>query len=87
LIPKLYESLEKIPAITSPTLLLHGGRDQLVPLSQGEKLFEAMTAPKSMHVFPSAGHNDISTQPKYHEVILRFLADPGSYADDQLTLI
>lgn len=87
MIPKLYESLEKVPAITSPTLLLHGGQDQLVPLSQGESLFEAITAPKSMRVFPSAGHNDISSYPKYHEVILRFLADPAGYTDDQLTII
>ena len=87
LIPKLYESLEKVPGITSPTLLLHGGQDQLVPLSQGESLFEALSAPKSMHVIPAAGHNDISSFSNYHQAILRFMADPAVYTNGKQTII
>jgi fermentation-respiration switch protein FrsA (DUF1100 family) len=83
MIPPLYESLEWAPAITCPTLVVHGERDMLVPLTQGQKLFEAITAPKIMRVIPAAGHNDISTYAGYDEAILNFLLDPAGYVAGQ----
>jgi len=78
LIPKLYESLERAPQIACPTLLLHGGRDMLVPLEQGRRLFDAIQSPKVMKVLPEAGHNDISGFDEYYQAIMEFLADPAS---------
>jgi uncharacterized protein len=43
----------------SPLLILHGERDDIVPLAQGRALFEAAPGPKRMHVFPGLGHNDL----------------------------
>ena len=59
LIPDAYPTVRRIHDLRAPLLVLHGDRDDIVPLSQGRALFEAAPGPKSMHVFPGAGHNDL----------------------------
>ena len=39
---------------------IHGDRDELIPLSEGEALFEAAVEPKTLWRVPHAGHNDVS---------------------------
>jgi fermentation-respiration switch protein FrsA (DUF1100 family) len=75
LIPKLFESLESVPEITCPTLVIHGGRDTLVPLDHGRRLYAALTCRKLLHVIEQAEHNDISAFPEYHHHIMAFLDD------------
>ncbi len=58
LIRTRYETLAKIPKLTLPLLILHGERDEIVPLAQGRRLFEAAGGPKRFFVVPGAGHND-----------------------------
>lgn len=62
MVPDAYPSLRLIPRLRAPLLVLHGDRDEIVPLLHGEALFEAAPAPKRMHVFPDAGHNDLVSQ-------------------------
>jgi fermentation-respiration switch protein FrsA (DUF1100 family) len=78
-IPKLYESLEEVPGIACPTLVIHGGQDDLVPLEQGERIFQTLRGSKALKVIKSAGHNDISIFPEYHRSIVAFLADPTGF--------
>ncbi len=59
LIPDAYPTVRRIPDLRAPLLVLHGDRDDIVPLSQGRALLEAAPEPKRMHVFPGAGHNDL----------------------------
>jgi fermentation-respiration switch protein FrsA (DUF1100 family) len=59
LVPDAYPALRRIDALHAPLLVLHGDRDDIVPLSQGEALFEAAPGPKRMRVFPGLGHNDL----------------------------
>jgi uncharacterized protein len=59
LIPDAYPTLRRIPELRAPLLVLHGDRDDIVPLSQGRALFESASQPKLMHVFPGLGHNDL----------------------------
>ena len=59
LVPDAYPSLRIIPRLTAPLLVLHGARDEIVPLIYGEALFDAAPEPKRMEVFASAGHNDM----------------------------
>jgi pimeloyl-ACP methyl ester carboxylesterase len=59
LVPDAYPSLRRIHDLHAPLLVLHGDRDEIVPLSQGRALFEAAPGPKRMHVFPGHGHNDL----------------------------
>jgi hypothetical protein len=58
-VPDAYPSLELIPALTSPVLILHGERDDVVPVTHGRALFAAATGPKQIRVFANAGHNDL----------------------------
>jgi uncharacterized protein len=59
LVPDAYPALRRIHELRAPLLVLHGDRDDIVPLSQGRALFEAAPGPKRMHVFPGLGHNDL----------------------------
>jgi len=53
-----YESLRKIPEIRVPLLILHGDRDEVVPLEQAHRLYAAANEPKRLHVIRGASHND-----------------------------
>jgi fermentation-respiration switch protein FrsA (DUF1100 family) len=59
LVPDAYPSLARIAGLRAPLLVLHGDRDELVPLSHGERLFKAAPEPKRLHVVADAGHNDL----------------------------
>jgi len=59
LVPDAYPSLRRIPRLRAPLLVLHGARDEIVPLMYGEALFDAAPEPKRMEVFATAGHNDM----------------------------
>jgi fermentation-respiration switch protein FrsA (DUF1100 family) len=76
MIPKLFESLPHVSRIICPTLVIHGRQDSLVPLTQGQLIFDALPGPKQLHIIDQAGHNDISSFPEYHQRIIQFLAAP-----------
>jgi fermentation-respiration switch protein FrsA (DUF1100 family) len=59
LVPDAYPSLRRIPGLRAPLLVLHGDRDEIVPLAQGQALHDAAPQPKSMRVFQGVGHNDL----------------------------
>jgi len=54
------EAKEMVKKISLPALIFHGERDQIVPLEQGEEIYELL-ASKDKRIFtvPRAGHNDI----------------------------
>jgi len=63
-------------AIKLPALIIHGEQDRLVPLRQGQELFEALgTEQKEMLPIPRADHNDIMfiDSEKYMEAITNFV--------------
>lgn len=59
-VPDAYPSLARIPELEAPLLVLHGERDEIVPVGHGRALFEAAAGPKDMQVFPGVGHNDLA---------------------------
>jgi uncharacterized protein len=59
LIPDAYPALRRIGELNAPLLVLHGDRDEIVPLAQGTALFEAAPGSKRMHVLHGRGHNDL----------------------------
>jgi uncharacterized protein len=59
LVPDAYPALRRIHELHAPLLVLHGDRDDIVPLSQGRALYDAAPGAKRMHVFPGLGHNDL----------------------------
>ena len=58
-VPDAYPSLQRIRELRAPLLVLHGDRDDLVPLMYGQELFDAAPEPKRMQVLSGAGHNDL----------------------------
>jgi fermentation-respiration switch protein FrsA (DUF1100 family) len=53
-----YESLRKMSEIRVPLLILHGDRDEVVPLEQAHRLYAAANEPKRLYVIRGASHND-----------------------------
>jgi fermentation-respiration switch protein FrsA (DUF1100 family) len=70
-----YTSLDKIGHVHLPLLVIHGDRDELIPVAQGQTLFEAANEPKAWYPIPSAGHNDtfVIGGAAYFEQILKFV--------------
>jgi uncharacterized protein len=70
-----FNSLGKMPQIRIPKLLLHGVRDEMIPLAHGRRLFAAAVPPKTF-VELQAGHGDAFEvdSAKYFGSIAQFLA-------------
>jgi len=70
-----YSSIEKIGGINCPLLVIHGERDELIPVEEGRALFDVAPEPKELYLVPGAGHNDLSLAagPEYPRRIGDFL--------------
>jgi fermentation-respiration switch protein FrsA (DUF1100 family) len=55
-----FRSDERIGKVTAPLLVLHGARDNVVPIPYGEKLFSLAREPEKFVRFPRGGHEDLS---------------------------
>ena len=53
-----YNVGERIKKIRGPLLVLHGDRDEIVPIEQGKKVFDAAPEPKTFLPIAGAAHND-----------------------------
>jgi len=75
LIRTRYETIAKVPKLAMPLLVLHGERDDIVPISQGRRLFEAAGGRKQFFAIPGAGHNDtyVAGGEPYWRVLREFL--------------
>ena len=74
-----FDSLAKIRDVRSPVLVLHGDRDDLIPIDVGRELFEAANGPKRFYTIEGAGHNDtyVVGGARYFDELKRFIDDPG----------
>lgn len=75
-----FGNLRKIKGFTKPVLIIHGQKDQLVPLSEAAALHaECAAASKELQVIPGAGHHNIRqiTGKLYYEVLSRFARGLG----------
>jgi uncharacterized protein len=52
----------RIGKVTAPVLVLHGDRDDIVPMALGERLYGLINAPKRFVRFAGVGHNDLGVQ-------------------------
>jgi fermentation-respiration switch protein FrsA (DUF1100 family) len=51
-----YETIKKLPNISSPLLVLHGRLDSIVPFTMGQKLFEQANEPKFKYFIDNDNH-------------------------------
>lgn len=54
-----FDSLSRIRKIAAPLLIVHGERDQVVPVKFGRELFAAAPEPKEAVFLPAADHVDL----------------------------
>ncbi|HWS89248.1 MAG TPA: alpha/beta hydrolase [Pyrinomonadaceae bacterium] len=69
------DTVSKLPRVRCPVLVAHGDRDEIIPASQGRKLFEAANEPKRLLIVEGAGHNDLSNVggEKYIDTLAEFV--------------
>ena len=74
-----YPSLQRIPTLQSPLLVIAGDEDDIVPWSLSRRLYEAAPEPKEFLTVPGAGHNDpaLADGPQMLDAVGRFLATYG----------
>lgn len=76
-----FPSVDRIPEVTSPLLVIHGRRDRIVPFERALILFAAAPeasisgVPKKFAELPAANHNDILSveRPAYANHVQEFL--------------
>ena len=49
---------ERLQRVSMPVLVIHGDRDDIVPIALGREVFDAAREPKSFYVIEGADHND-----------------------------
>lgn len=54
-----YDTLARASRVSCPVLVLHGDRDEIVPIDAGERLYKCFPSPAGFHRVPGAGHNDL----------------------------
>ena len=55
-----FPSLGRIRQIEAPLLVIAGDRDQVVPIEQSRRLYDAATEPKELLILAGADHNDLA---------------------------
>lgn len=55
-----FTSLDRLKQVKAPVLVMHGENDQVIPIEQGRRLFEAASGPKRSLWVAEAGHNNFS---------------------------
>ena len=69
-----YDSEAAARRITKPALVVHGVRDEIIPVESGRRLHAALAGPKEWVEVEGAGHNDLLGRPEAWTAIERFLA-------------
>lgn len=72
LVRESFDSLSKIARCPVPVLIANGDRDQLIPLSQATKLYQAARDPKRFVLLSGSDHND-PLPPEFLNALAGFL--------------
>jgi len=57
-----YRTVDRIGQVDVPLFIIHGGRDNVIPLDHARRVLHAAHEPKTLSVVPRAGHNDLFEQ-------------------------
>jgi pimeloyl-ACP methyl ester carboxylesterase len=69
-----YDSVSAASLVRCPTLVLHGERDDIIPVELGRRLFDALPEPKRWVAVENAGHNDLLDRELTWSEVADFLA-------------
>ncbi len=75
-----YNSLERIKQLKRPLLIMHGDEDRIIPVIQGQRLFEAANEPKTFQALKGADHNNtyIVAGEAYFNALAKFIQTQSS---------
>ncbi|HSF38516.1 MAG TPA: alpha/beta hydrolase, partial [Thermoanaerobaculia bacterium] len=59
LLRERYDSRAAAKEVRVPALVIHGERDELIPVSQGKEIAETLAGSTRWVPVPRAGHNDL----------------------------
>jgi uncharacterized protein len=57
-----FRSDQRIRDVTAPVLIVHGDRDDVIPIESGEQLYALIAGPKRFLRVPGAGHEDLGVR-------------------------
>ena len=81
LLKERYPSLDRIPGLSCPLLVIAGDRDRIIPVEQSRRLHDAAPPPKRLFIVPGGDHNDfelLAGRAMLQE-IAAFLAEGGEH--------
>jgi hypothetical protein len=53
-----FRLIDRLPQLSLPKLIIHGDRDDIIPIELGRQVFDAAKPPKDWYVIPGADHNN-----------------------------
>lgn len=74
LLTQRFDSIQKVPRLQLPVLLIHGTADLEIPADMSESLYAAAPQPKRLWLVPEAGHNNVAdvAGQEYFRVVQEF---------------
>ncbi|CBY09386.1 unnamed protein product [Oikopleura dioica] len=68
-----FKNVEKVQRVRSPTLVIHGTEDEVIPFIHGKQIHDRCPKPLPPLWVNNAGHNDIEVFPEYLERLKRLI--------------
>lgn len=59
IIADTYDNEKNVSRVHVPLLVLHGERDEVIPVEMGRRVFAAAKEPKRLELFPAGAHSDL----------------------------
>lgn len=53
-----FRLVDRLPHLSLPKLIIHGEKDDIIPVELGRQLYDVAKPPKEWYMIPGAGHND-----------------------------
>ena len=66
-------TLKRANKLQVPALIIHGTSDELIPVAQGQKVYNAISSPKKLLLINGGGHNNLSQFPEHFKGIKDFI--------------
>jgi uncharacterized protein len=70
-----FESLRKIAQTKCPVFVMHGDHDEVIPVEQGRRLYEAAPDPKRLLILEAGDHNLTNDAARYLDSITNFVME------------
>lgn len=68
-----FPSIDKVPKVTSPVLVIHGTHDEVIDFSHGVTIYEKCQRPVEPLWVEGAGHNDVELFSQYLDRLKQFV--------------